>query len=176
MRPAVFLDRDGVLSRALIRSGKSYAPVRFEDFRLLPGATQSVRRLRRAGYAVVVVTNQPDIGNGVVAPETVAAMHERLRLRVAVDDIFVCPHSQNDGCDCRKPRPGMLLSAARKHRLDLARSYMVGDRASDVEAGRRAGCHTIFIDRGYAEARPESADATLRSLNAAAAFILSHPI
>lgn len=149
LRPAVFLDRDGVVVRGIPRGGKSYAPRRLEDFRLLPGATDAVRRLHAAGFLIVVVTNQPDIGNGDVDPAVVAAMHERLRRMLPIDDIEMCPHSQKDGCACRKPRPGMLKAAARRHNIDFARSYMVGDRWSDMVAGHTVGCYTLFIDRGY---------------------------
>lgn len=174
-RPAVFLDRDGVLNRAELRDGKAFAPRDPRDFRLLPKAAAAVDRLKAAGFLVIVVTNQPDIGNGLVDEAAVAAMHARLRERVAVDDIRVCPHRQTLGCDCRKPRPGMLLAAARDHRIDLARSVMVGDRLSDVAAGAAAGCRTVFIDRRYAETRrpfPTPPSLVARSLPAAVAAIL----
>ena len=141
----------------------------------MPNASRSVQRLRDAGYVVVVVTNQPDIGNGLVDAGVVEEMHRRLRERVAVDAILVCPHGQSARCDCRKPRPGMLVTAAKQLQIDLATSYMVGDRASDVDAGRMAGCHTIFIDRHYAEGGPDCVDATAGSLQDATAYILSRP-
>lgn len=173
MHPAVFLDRDGVLCRALIVSGKGYAPRTLADFRLVPNASKSVQSLKDAGYLVVVVTNQPDIGNGLVSAAVVEQMHQRLRERVPVDAIFTCPHAQTAGCECRKPKSGMLRDAAQALNIDLPRSFMVGDRASDVQAGRSAGCRTVFIDRKYAEPPPTNADALVRSLGGAAAFILS---
>lgn len=175
-RPAVFLDRDGVLNRALIVDRKPYAPRHLADFRLLPGAARAVDRLRAAGYVVVVVTNQPDIGNGLVDPAEVEAMNARLRHRVAVDDIRVCPHRQDAGCHCRKPRPGMLLDAAAALALDLGASWMVGDRWGDVEAGKAAGCRTIKIRRGYAEDRKPghpAADAVATTLPAAVDIVLA---
>ena len=172
--PAVFLDRDGVLVRSEMREGKAFAVRSVDAFRLLPGSADSVRRLKAAGYLVVVVTNQPDIGNGLIAADVVEAMHTLLRRRTAVDDIRCCPHAQNVGCNCRKPRPGMLLQAAQTLNIDLARSWMVGDRSSDVTAGHAAGCRTIFINRGYREAPPSSADATVRTLPAAVSFILGN--
>ena len=184
-RRCVFLDRDGVLNRAEVRDGKPYAPRALPDFRLLPGAAEAVRRLKAAGFIVVVVTNQPDIGNGLVDEATVAAMHARLKARVPVDDVRVCPHAQNQNCACRKPAPGMLLAAARDLGLDLPGSFMVGDRLGDVAAGAAAGCRTVFIDRGYAETRRARGgtpfntpgapppDAVVRTLAAAAAFILA---
>ncbi len=173
MPRAVFLDRDGVLSRPLIRARKSYAPRLLRDFKLVPNAAESVRRLKDAGFLVVVVTNQPDIGSGHVGAEVVEQMHDRLRERVAVDAILMCPHSQTDGCECRKPGPGMLLAAAKQYRIDLSRSYMVGDRPSDISAGRSAGCRTVFIDRRYAEGGAPDANFQVRSLQAAVTQILS---
>lgn len=172
-RRAVFLDRDGVINRTSVRDGKPYAPRVLADFRMLPGAAAAIARLRKAGFAVIVVTNQPDIGNGLVDPAVVEAMHERLRARAPVDDIRVCPHPREAGCDCRKPRPGMLLAAARDWDIDLGRSYMVGDRAGDVGAGRAAGCRAIFITRQYSEDKPKHPVVSVRSLAAAAAFILN---
>jgi D-glycero-D-manno-heptose 1,7-bisphosphate phosphatase len=173
-RRAVFVDRDGVINRAAVRDGKPLAPRRAAEFRLLPGVPAAVQRLREAGFFVAVVTNQPDIGNGLVTGSAVAEMHERLRSRVAVDDIRVCPHSQSAGCDCRKPKPGMLVAVARDHGLDLASSFMIGDRLSDMIAGATAGCYTIFVERGYAEraGEPVFANATVRSLPEAVRHIL----
>jgi len=173
LRRAVFLDRDGVINRSLVRDGKPYAPRRLTDFRLLPGAANAVRALQEAGLLVIVVTNQPDIGNGLVAAATVEAMHETLRRRAPVDDIFLCPHAQGDGCDCRKPKPGMLLQAAARWCIDLPHSFLVGDRRGDIVAGQVAGCYTIFIDRGYVEGPPREADHYATSLPSAVRKILS---
>jgi D-glycero-D-manno-heptose 1,7-bisphosphate phosphatase len=174
-RRAVFLDRDGVINRAIVRGGKPFAPRRLEDFRILPGAAAAVASLKAAGLRVIVVTNQPDIGNGRVAAATIDAIHDRLRHEVAVDDIRMCPHGQAAGCACRKPKPGLLAAAARDHAIDLAQSFMVGDRASDMLAGVAAGCYTVFIDRKYMETRGQGfhRDATVRSLPGAARHILS---
>lgn len=174
-RRAVFLDRDGVLTRALVRGGKPYAPRRLRDFRLLPGARATVGRLKAAGLAAIVVTNQPDIGNGFVARSAVERMHERLGANLPLDDIRVCPHRQRAGCACRKPKPGLLIEAARQHKICLAQSFLVGDRASDVLAGAAAGCYTVFIDRGYPETKRANfhPDAVARSLPGAMRLILS---
>jgi D-glycero-D-manno-heptose 1,7-bisphosphate phosphatase len=170
-RPAVFLDRDGVLNRSLLRDGRPVAPRSLRDFRLLPGVGRAVASLREAGYLIVVVTNQPDIGNGLVDWPTVTAMHERLRDRLRPDALEVCPHRQDEQCSCRKPSPGMLLEAARRLTIDLQRSYMVGDRWSDIEAGRAAGCYTILINRHYKLERFSRPDSMVRSLTEAADLI-----
>jgi histidinol-phosphate phosphatase family domain/HAD-superfamily hydrolase, subfamily IIIA len=172
IRRAVFLDRDGVINRSHVVDGKPYAPRHLTDFHLLPGAAASVDALVEAGFLVFVVTNQPDIGNRRVDPAAVEAMHDRLRGRLKVVDIYCCPHRQDEGCACRKPAAGMLLEAAERYSLDLAASYMVGDRSSDIEAGQKAGCSTIFIDRRYAEKLRVRPDATVGSLPAAVRHIL----
>jgi D-glycero-D-manno-heptose 1,7-bisphosphate phosphatase len=173
-RRAVFVDRDGVLNRAEVRDGKPYAPRKLGQFRLLPGVSAAMQRLHDAGFFIAVVTNQPDLGNGLVAEGIVAAIHERLRARVPLDDIRMCPHRQSAGCNCRKPRPGMLTAAARDHGIDLASSYMIGDRISDAIAGNSAGCYTIFVQRGYAESigQPIPANAIVRSFPEAVRHIL----
>jgi len=148
---AVFLDRDGVINRAIVKGGKPYAPRELKEFRLLPGATAAVQDLKCSGFVIFVVTNQPDIGHGLIDPQALERMHERLRERLPIDDIRVCPHRQDEGCMCRKPRPGMLNSLAEEWNIDMAGSYMIGDRESDINAGKNAGCKTILIDRNYAE-------------------------
>ena len=172
--PAVFLDRDGVICQTYILNAKPYAPRRLEDFKFMPNSRCSVMKLKQAGFIVVVATNQPDIGNGFVTLEVVKKMHQKLIEKTMVDDVFLCPHRQDEGCKCRKPKPGMLFDASEKHGIDLSKSFMVGDRASDIEAGRRAGCRTIFIDRHYAEAHPPNPDATVSSLQKAVSYILKN--
>jgi len=159
-RRAVFLDRDGVIVKPDFRDGRSFAPTTLDAFEIYEMAQPALQSLKDAGYLLVVITNQPDVGSGKIAPQTLQAMHDILRKRLPVDDIFVCEHTREDHCSCRKPKPGMLLAAARKWRIDLTRSYMVGDRSSDVEAGNAAGCRSIFIDYGYDE--PETGVAEFR--------------
>ena len=171
-RQAVFLDRDGVLNRSLVRDGMPFAPVCLEDFEMLPGACDAVARLRDAGYLTIVVTNQPDLSSGKQNSETLHAIHDHLREKTGVDDILVCPHLDADGCDCRKPKPGMLHGAARKWDIDLARSMMVGDRWRDIGAGQAAGCATVFIEYGYAEDAPSNPDCVGASLDEVVPFIV----
>jgi D-glycero-D-manno-heptose 1,7-bisphosphate phosphatase len=172
MVKAVFLDRDGVINANLERNGRPVAPTRLAQFCILPGVEDAARRLKAAGFLLVVVTNQPDVANGITTKAAVEAMHVEVRRRVRVDDIAVCYHSDGDECACRKPKPGMILKAAQEHGIDLATSYLVGDRWRDVEAGRAAGCRTIFIDYGYARDRRATADKVVKSLAEAAEYIL----
>lgn len=171
---AVFLDRDGVLVVPEFRDGRSFAPRKLAEFRLYSDAKDAVRALKDEGFVVIVATNQPDVGAGVLDSSTVEAMHDHLRRTIDVDDIEVCYETRLQASPRRKPEPGMLLDAARKWRLDLAGSYMIGDRASDIEAGRRAGCTGVFIDLGYAtEPQPIGQAATVVSLAQAVEWILS---
>lgn len=176
-RRAVFLDRDGVINRTEVRDGKPYAPRLLKDFRLLPMVSAAVQTLRDIGFAIIVVTNQPDIGNALVSQSVVDAMHEKIRRKIKVDDILTCPHRQGDGCNCRKPKPGMLLSAATAHGIDLSQSFLVGDRISDILSGNAAGCYTVFIRRGsgYSENRNAiiPANAIAASLPGAVRHIMS---
>ena len=152
-RTAVFLDRDGVLNEALIHDGKPYPPEDADALKIVAGAREGLEALRAAGYLLIVVTNQPDVARGTQSGETVDAIHERLRAELPLDAVYACCHD-GDGCDCRKPKPGLLLSAAGDLGIDLARSFMVGDRWRDVDAGARAGCRTVFLDFGYRERGP----------------------
>jgi D-glycero-D-manno-heptose 1,7-bisphosphate phosphatase len=174
LRPAVFLDRDGVIVVPQFRDQRSYAPRRLEDFRLYPDAASSLQRLKRAGFLLAVVTNQPDVGNGLTPRSEVEAMHEIMTRELPVDAVRACFHGQGDNCDCRKPKPGMILEMARKLGVDLEKSFMVGDRKSDVEAGRAAGCATVFIDLGYAEPAPAAPDFTVHSIAEAADVIIEN--
>jgi D-glycero-D-manno-heptose 1,7-bisphosphate phosphatase len=172
LRHAVFLDRDGVLSRSLLRDGKPLAPTTVEEFELLPGVADALNNLHAAGFLLVVVTNQPDVSTGVTRREAVEEMHRRLREWLPVDEIKVCYHVEADGCDCRKPKPGMLLAAAHERGIDLKSSWMVGDRWRDVAAGKSAGCRTILVECHYAERKAEAPDFAVQSLPEAAEIIL----
>jgi D-glycero-D-manno-heptose 1,7-bisphosphate phosphatase len=173
MHGAVFLDRDGVVNRNVIRDGKLCAPRTLAQFRLLPGVTAASHALMDAGYPIVIVTNQPDIGNNFITPSIVEAMHERLCATLAPAAIEICPHSQGAGCDCRKPKPGMLTRAAARLGIALEKSFMIGDRWSDVAAGHAVGCRTFLVRRGPIGDLPVMPDAIVGSMPAAARLILS---
>jgi len=170
-QPAVFLDRDGVINRPILRQGRPHPPDSVEDLEIYPDAAASIRRLKAAGYAPVVVTNQPDVARGLQRAEVVHEINRELRKRVEVAAVYVCFHDDADGCRCRKPAPGLLLDAARDLGLDLSRSFMVGDRWRDVEAGHRAGCRTVYIDRRYSERSPQDPDVVTTSLAEAVSWI-----
>ena len=173
MKRAVFLDRDGVLTRALVRDGIAYAPLTPTEMEIDADAPAALARLKAAGFLLVVVTNQPDVARGITRRQDVETMHATLRAALPLDGCFVCYHDDLDACACRKPLPGLLLQAAAAHAIDLAESFMIGDRWRDIDAGAAAGCRTIRIDRGYRERAPEHMpDARADSLRAAADWIV----
>ncbi len=144
--PCVFLDRDGVLNRTLYWRDKWRAPLELEQLELLPGVEEAVRSLRQAGYLLIGVTNQPDVARGWQTRDKVDAINAQLRKTLELDDLLSCFHTESDDCACRKPAHGMLLEAANRWPIDFTRSYIVGDRLTDIEAGRRAGCPGILVD------------------------------
>jgi D-glycero-D-manno-heptose 1,7-bisphosphate phosphatase len=172
---AVFLDRDGVLNKPVVVDGKPLPPQTPDEFELIPGVLSATTELKDAGFLLIVVTNQPDVARGTQSRDMVDCMHERLSSALPVDEILVCWHDDKAGCDCRKPRAGLFHSAARKHRINLSNSFMVGDRWRDIEAGSAAGCQTLMIDYGYSEKQP-AIEPTVRinSLREAADWILVH--
>jgi D-glycero-D-manno-heptose 1,7-bisphosphate phosphatase len=171
-RRAIFLDRDGVLNAVVLRNGKPHPPESLHALQILPGVDGACAQLRHAGFLLVVVTNQPDIARGTQQLAVVEQMNSYLRERLHLDDVLVCPHDDGDACDCRKPRPGLLLQAARKWGIDLARSYMIGDRWRDIDAGKLAGCSTIHVQARYDEPGPLDPDIVVTTLQAAVREIL----
>jgi D-glycero-D-manno-heptose 1,7-bisphosphate phosphatase len=169
---AVFLDRDGVISRPIVRERKPHPPGSLEELEVLPGVLEALRSLKAEGYQLVVVTNQPDVARGTTPQAVVDCIHHQLTSVLPLDAIFTCPHDDADGCECRKPLPGLINRAVRELDIDSATSYLVGDRWRDIEAGRRAGCRTFFVDHDYDEPRPRSYDYQVSSLLEAAGIIL----
>jgi D-glycero-D-manno-heptose 1,7-bisphosphate phosphatase len=178
-RPAVFLDRDGTLNRQVVRNGKPYPPQAVEQFDLFDGVPAACAALASAGFVLVVATNQPDVGRGTQSQAVVEAMHTKLqRLVPHIARIEVCYAPGLDKTAPpdrrRKPEPGMLIDAATALGLDLARSWMVGDRWRDIDCGKRAGVRTVFIDFGYAEELRSPPDFSVKTFVEAADTILRH--
>jgi D-glycero-D-manno-heptose 1,7-bisphosphate phosphatase len=149
--PAVFLDRDGIINRAIVRDGKPYPPSQLKDVEILPGAIYSLERLHNAGFVLVGITNQPDVARGTQSRAVVESINNLIKSNLPVQEIFVCYHDNDDNCVCRKPKPGLILQAAEQYKLDMSRSWMVGDRWKDISAGQAAGLKTIFVDYHYTE-------------------------
>jgi D-glycero-D-manno-heptose 1,7-bisphosphate phosphatase len=172
VKSAVFLDRDGVLNDAIIRDGKPYPPRTLGEFTITAGARASLDALKHEGFLLVVVTNQPDIARGIASREEVGAINAKLAASLPLDAIEVCEHDDNQQCDCRKPKPGMMLRARQKLGIDLARSFMIGDRWRDIESGRRVGCRTVLIGEGYGETFYRTPTVKVASLPRAASWII----
>ena len=171
---AVFLDRDGVLNRAVVRDGKPYPPADAAAVELVDGAVSCMGRLKAAGFLLLVVTNQPDVARGTQSAAELNAINDVLRAALPLDAFFICPHDSGDGCDCRKPKPGLILQGAAAHGVDLAASFVIGDRWRDMDAARAAGVRGVWIDYGYAERGPsEPPAAAVKSLREAVDWILN---
>lgn len=172
LNPAVFLDRDGIINRPFVKNGKSYAPKTIENFKIFEEIPELLLALKKKGFLLVVVTNQPDVGNGFVEKSVVEAMHQLMIQELPtinghsiIDKIKVCYHSQKEGCECRKPKPGMLLEAAAELQIDFKQSLIIGDRESDMVAGKIVNCRTVFVDYDYAEAKPAQPDFLVKSVD-----------
>lgn len=173
-RRAVFLDRDGVLNRAVVRDNKPFSPASLAELEIVPEAGAVLARLKEAGYLLIVVTNQPEVARRTITREQVAEINEALAAALPIDDFFVCPHDNEDACGCRKPLPGLLLEAAGRYGIDLPSSFMIGDRWRDIDAGAAAGCRTVLLDSGYNERSPSAApDTRVASVREAAEWILA---
>ncbi|MDA9990842.1 HAD-IIIA family hydrolase [Paracoccaceae bacterium] len=173
-KSAVFLDRDGVLLRSDIIRGKAYAIRSIKEYELLPNVLKSLELLKLLDFCLVVITNQPDIGNGLCSEAVSTQIHERLIRETPIEHVYMCPHQQNSYCYCRKPAPGMIFKAQLELDLDLTSSWVVGDRASDVQSGFNAGCKSIFIDLQYKEKKPDIQNATSNNLEDAVKIIAKH--
>jgi D-glycero-D-manno-heptose 1,7-bisphosphate phosphatase len=172
-RRAVFLDRDGVINEAIVKNGRPYPPAHLGELVIPVDVPAALAGLKQDGFLLIVVTNQPDVARGTTPRSVVDGINGHLRETLLLDDIMTCFHDEADQCACRKPRPGMMLQARDDHGLDLARSFLVGDRWRDIDAGHAAGCRTIFLNRGYDERQPDSPDFVCVSLSEAAAWIRS---
>jgi D-glycero-D-manno-heptose 1,7-bisphosphate phosphatase len=180
-RPAVFLDRDGTICEEV-----GYLN-HVDRFRMFPCTGTAIRRLQECGFAVIVVTNQSGVGRGYFPESVVNDVHDRMERELAaqgarLDDIYYCPHGSADGCDCRKPGTGMIERAVREHAIDVARSFVVGDRFRDMELAFAAGCKSVFVRTGYglgeetwhAKEWPRQPDAIVDDLAGAVDWILRH--
>lgn len=175
MNKAVFLDRDGVINKTIFKMGKPRAPYTMEEFAFVEGVEEAVAALKGNGFLTIVVTNQPDVARGWVAMEQVELVNIFVFNTLQVDEVMSCFHTDKDNCECRKPRPGMLLEAAKKWNIDLRQSFMVGDRLSDVDAGKRAGCLSILVGEGDG-ATGVTPDHQCENLLAASHWILNHAL
>jgi len=171
---AVFLDRDGVLNKVVLKNGKPYPPSCAADLEVFPEASEVCTRLKAMGFLLIAVTNQPDISRKTQTIEAVEAMHQKLNTYLPLDDVVVCYHDDSDDCDCRKPKPGMLVSSRNKWDLDFSQSFLIGDRWRDIAAAQSVNCCPIFIDYSYQEKQPSLPYVSVKSLSEAGDFILKN--
>jgi len=172
MKRAVFLDRDGVINRAIVRDGKPYPPQNLNELEVFPGMLEDLERLHSAGFMLIVVTNQPDVARGTQCREMVEIINAAIKSQLPIDEFFVCYHDDADHCHCRKPKPGALQQSAEKYSLNLKDCFMIGDRWSDIEAGRSVGCKTILIDCQYNETKNVNPDYRIENFRQAVELIL----
>jgi D-glycero-D-manno-heptose 1,7-bisphosphate phosphatase len=168
---AFFLDRDGVINKTIIKEGKPYPPSNLKELKICEGVEEGLKLLKSKGFFLIVVTNQPDASRGKTSIDKIKAINNHLMKLLPLDEINTCFHDNKDNCSCRKPQPGMILNSAKKRNIDLSKSYIIGDRKSDIEAGKLAGCKTIFIDYKYEESKPTEYDFKVTSLLMAAMYI-----
>ena len=167
MKKAVFLDRDGVINRALVKDGLPESPKSLNELEILPGVKESILRLKKLNFICLVVTNQPDVSRGKIIKDNVIEMNNFLKNEIAFDDIFVCYHDDKDNCNCRKPKSGLLLQASKKWNVDFKKSFIIGDRWRDIQAGEKVGCKTIFLEYNYKDIKPKNPDFITDSLPSA---------
>jgi D-glycero-D-manno-heptose 1,7-bisphosphate phosphatase len=172
VKRAVFLDRDGVINAAVVREGKPYPPASLAEVRILEDVPQALRLLKAAGLGLAVITNQPDVARGTQQREVVEAINSWLGSQLPLDRFEVCYHDEADACDCRKPKPGLIVRSAQALGVKVAMGFLVGDRWRDIDTGKAAGCRSVWIDRGYAEKRPCNHDYRATSLYEAAVWIV----
>jgi D-glycero-D-manno-heptose 1,7-bisphosphate phosphatase len=173
-RRVVFLDRDGVLNRAFPEGGTTRPPMSVDELELLPGVPEALARLADAGFALVVVTNQPDVARGKQTREAVEAINAKLCEQLPLLDVFACYHDTPDNCRCRKPKPGLLLAAAAKWNLDLTSAVLIGDRWSDVAAAHAAGCRAVLIDTPFSRPERCSPDHRTADITGAVEWVLAN--
>ena len=171
MNKAVFLDRDGVINKIYIKDGLPFSPSSFKELEILPGVKESILLLKELNFICLLVTNQPDVSRGKIKMDEVVKMNNFIKNEIHLDEIFVCFHDDKDKCNCRKPQPGLLLEAAKKWNVDMTKSFMIGDRRKDIEAGSAAGCRTFFLDNKYKENPPNDSTFRVSSLLEATTFI-----
>ena len=164
MEKAIFLDRDGVINEAIVKDGRPYPPKDISELILITGIKKLLYELKQKKYLIIVITNQPDVARKKTLKKDVEEINNYLLSNLPIDEIITCYHDNNDGCNCRKPLPGSILEAAKKYKINLNKSFMIGDRWRDIMAGRNANCKTIFIDYKYDEEVLAEPDYTINSI------------
>jgi D-glycero-D-manno-heptose 1,7-bisphosphate phosphatase len=170
---AVFLDRDGVIIETKVEFGRPIAIRKKNEIKMLGDATKGIKLLLNSGFELVIITNQPDVAKGITPIEHVNQIHKEISRLTGLKHFYICSHADSDSCECRKPKPGLLISASENLNLDLDNSFLIGDRWRDIASGQKAGCRCYFIDYGYNEAQPNPPFTRVHTLFEAATLICS---
>jgi len=176
MKRAIFLDRDGVLNKAIVINNRPHSPKKLDEVIILENVKKSIEKLKANKFEIIVITNQPDIATEKITYTFVESVHNLLREELQLNHFYVCPHVDTDHCECRKPKAGMIYNAAKDLGLDLYSSFLVGDRWKDIQAGQAAGLTSFFIDNKYAERMPDQPYFSVNSLFEAVNLILGWQI
>ena len=168
---AVFFDRDGVINRPIVRNGLPFAPQDLSEFAWMEGVRDTLDALRGRGYVLLVCTNQPDVVRGMQRRERVDEFHRKIEAELPIARVYACFHDNSHACTCRKPKPGMLLQGSADFDIDLERSWMIGDRPKDIEAGLAAGCRTVYVRHDYDLASTHAAQHEITQLSELLAII-----
>jgi len=172
LNKAVFLDRDGVVNQPIIIDNKPFPPHSLKELVVYDSLSDDLKLLRNNNFLIFIITNQPDVKRGRANHIEIEEINNYLMKSYDFDDIFCCYHDDDDNCDCRKPKPGAILYFAKKYKIDLNKSFLIGDRKKDILSANNAGCLSVFIDFGYSEAKPETQNYTASNLSAAVNIIL----
>lgn len=172
MKRAAFLDRDGVINKAFVFNGIPRPPMNLQEVKILPGVREAINLFKKNNFEVVVVTNQPDVARGKQSLKAIQKINQLLQEELEIQYFYVCFHDDLDQCECRKPKPGLLIRAASDLNLDLQRSYMVGDRWKDIAAGQAVQSKCFFINNGYVEKSPDLPFTEVFSLIEAARIVI----
>ncbi len=162
---AIFLDRDGVLNRAIIKNYKPFSPMKYDDFYIFKYNYLTLKKLKRNGFFLIVVTNQPEIARGNLKITELNKMHNSLLKNLGIDKIYYCPHDNRDNCICRKPNIGLIEKGINEFKIDIRKSFLIGDRKSDIEAGNKLKLKCFYIDRNYKEEKPNTYYKKIKNLN-----------
>lgn len=169
-KKALFLDRDGVLNAAIIRKGKPFAPKKISEIKLYNNIQNILKILKKVFY-IIVISNQPDVGNGIIKKKKSLKINSIICKKNFIDKYYLCFHTEKEKCKCRKPEIKSIIMAKKKYKLDLSKSFFIGDRKKDIDAGNKSGCTTIFIDRKYREEKPKIFKYKCRSTKEALTWI-----
>ena len=170
MKKACFLDRDGILNKSIVIRGKPFAPLSQKEFKIKKNFLPVAKHLKLLNYLLIIITNQPDVKKKKIKRKTVNKFNKELKNFFKLDDIFVC-YSNNNNYFRRKPNPGMIIEAQKKWKIDLKKSYLIGDRKKDIDAGIKSKLKTIYIKSNYNELKPNNFDYMCKNLHQSLKYI-----